>query len=115
MAGVAERAEELQVVDPRRAGSGQFENPANPAAHRVATGSEIWEDTDGKVDIFVAGVGTGGNDKRSRQYLKSRKISVRIVAVEPKSSPLLSEGCGPHGLQGIGEFHPHGARQEHLR
>ena len=103
MAGAVERAEELKSSIPGALILGQFENPANPAAHRVTTGPEIWEDTDGKVDIFVAGVGTGGTISGVGQYLKSRKISVRIVAVEPKSSPLLSEGhAGPHGLQGIG-------------
>ena len=103
MAGAVERAEELKASIPGALILGQFENPANPAAHRVTTGPEIWEDTDGKVDIFVAGVGTGGTISGVGQYLKSRKISVRIVAVEPKSSPLLSEGhAGPHGLQGIG-------------
>lgn len=103
MAGAVERAEELKSSIPGALILGQFENPANPAAHRVTTGPEIWEDTDGKVDIFVAGVGTGGTISGVGQYLKSRKNSVRIVAVEPKSSPLLSEGhAGPHGLQGIG-------------
>lgn len=103
MAGAVERAEELKASIPGALILGQFENPANPAAHRVTTGPEIWEDTDGKVDIFVAGVGTGGTISGVGQYLKSRKNSVRIVAVEPKSSPLLSEGhAGPHGLQGIG-------------
>lgn len=103
MAGAVEKAEELKASIPGALILGQFENPANPAAHRVTTGPEIWEDTDGKVDIFVAGVGTGGTISGVGQYLKSRKNSVRIVAVEPKSSPLLSEGhAGPHGLQGIG-------------
>lgn len=103
MAGAVERAEELKSSIPGALILGQFENSANPAAHRVTTGPEIWEDTDGKVDIFVAGVGTGGTISGVGQYLKSRKNSVRIVAVEPKSSPLLSEGhAGPHGLQGIG-------------
>ena len=103
MAGAVERAEELKSSIPGALILGQFENPANPAAHRVTTGPEIWEDTDGRVDIFVAGVGTGGTISGVGQYLKSRKNSVRIVAVEPKSSPLLSEGhAGPHGLQGIG-------------
>ena len=103
MAGAVERAEELKASIPGALILGQFENPANPAAHRVTTGPEIWEDTDGRVDIFVAGVGTGGTISGVGQYLKSRKNSVRIVAVEPKSSPLLSEGhAGPHGLQGIG-------------
>lgn len=103
MAGAVEKAEELKAEIPGSLILGQFENPANPAAHRVTTGPEIWEDTDGKVDIFVAGVGTGGTISGVGQYLKSRKKSVKIVAVEPKTSPLLSEGhAGPHGLQGIG-------------
>lgn len=103
MAGAVERAEELKASIPGSLILGQFENPANPAAHRVTTGPEIWEDTDGKVDIFVAGVGTGGTVSGVGQYLKSRKKSVKIVAVEPRTSPLLSEGhAGPHGLQGIG-------------
>ncbi len=103
MAGAVEKAEELKASIPGALILGQFENPANPAAHRVTTGPEIWEDTDGKVDIFVAGVGTGGTISGVGQYLKSRKGSVRIVAVEPRTSPLLSEGyAGPHGLQGIG-------------
>ena len=103
MAGAVEKAEELKAEISGSLILGQFENPANPAAHRVTTGPEIWEDTDGKVDIFVAGVGTGGTISGVGQYLKSRKKSVKIVAVEPKTSPLLSEGhAGPHGLQGIG-------------
>ncbi len=103
MAGAVEKAEELKASIQGALILGQFENPANPAAHRVTTGPEIWEDTDGKVDIFVAGVGTGGTISGVGQYLKSRKGGVKIVAVEPKTSPLLSEGhAGPHGLQGIG-------------
>ena len=103
MAGAVEKAEELKAEIPGALILGQFENPANPAAHRVTTGPEIWEDTDGKVDIFVAGVGTGGTISGVGQYLKSRNKGVKIVAVEPKTSPLLSEGhAGPHGLQGIG-------------
>lgn len=103
MAGAVEKAEELKASISGSLILGQFENPANPAAHRVTTGPEIWEDTDGKVDIFVAGVGTGGTISGVGQYLKSRKNGVKIVAVEPKTSPLLSEGhAGPHGLQGIG-------------
>ena len=103
MKGAIERAKELAEEIPGGFIPGQFENPANPAAHRVTTGPEIWEDTDGKVDIFVAGVGTGGTISGVGQYLKSRNKGVKIVAVEPKTSPLLSEGhAGPHGLQGIG-------------
>ena len=103
MAGAVERAEELRREIQGAVVLGQFVNPANPAAHRVTTGPEIWEDTDGKVDIFVAGVGTGGTLSGVGQYLKSRKKSVKIVAVEPASSPLLSEGrAGAHGIQGIG-------------
>ncbi len=103
MTGAVEKAEELKKSIPGSVIAGQFENPANPAAHRVSTGPEIWEDTDGKVDIFVAGVGTGGTLSGVGEYLKSRKSDVKVVAVEPKSSPLLSEGhAGAHGLQGIG-------------
>ncbi len=103
MAGTIEKAEELKDSIPGALILGQFSNPANPAAHRVTTGPEIWDDTDGKVDIFVAGVGTGGTLSGVGQYLKSRKKSVKIVAVEPETSPLLSRGyAGAHGLQGIG-------------
>lgn len=103
MKGAIEKAEELHKSIPESFIAGQFTNPANPAAHRVGTGPEIWDDTDGKVDIFVAGVGTGGTISGVGRYLKSMKESVRIVAVEPESSPLLSQGrAGAHGLQGIG-------------
>ena len=103
MAGAIEKAEELKASISGSIIAGQFENPANPAAHRVSTGPEIWEDTDGKVDIFVAGVGTGGTITGTGSYLKSMKNSIKVVAVEPETSPLLSKGyAGPHGLQGIG-------------
>ena len=103
MKGAIEKAEELARTIPDSFIPGQFENPANAAAHYDTTGPEIWEDTEGQVDIFVAGVGTGGTITGTGEYLKSRDTSVRIVAVEPASSPLLSKGvAGPHGLQGIG-------------
>ncbi len=103
MAGAVKKAEELKSSIPGSIIAGQFVNPANPAAHRVTTGPEIWEDTDGKVDIFVAGVGTGGTISGVGEYLKSRNKDVKIVAVEPAGSPLLSKGiAGPHDLQGIG-------------
>jgi len=103
MAGAIEKAEELAREIPGAIIAGQFENPANPAAHRKTTGSEIWADTDGKVDIFVAGVGTGGTISGTGAYLKEKKPSIKIVAVEPHDSPLLSSGtAGAHKLQGIG-------------
>lgn len=103
MSGAIEKAEELKASIPGSIIAGQFENPANPAAHRVGTGPEIWADTDGKLDIFVAGVGTGGTISGVGSFLKSMKKDIKIVAVEPKTSPLLSEGyAGSHGLQGIG-------------
>ncbi|MGI6316867.1 MAG: cysteine synthase A [Christensenellales bacterium] len=103
MAGAIAKAEELAAELPGSFIPGQFTNPANPAAHIASTGPEIWEDTDGKVDIFVAGVGTGGTLTGVGAYLKSRNPSVQIAAVEPASSPVLSSGVsGPHGLQGIG-------------
>ena len=103
MSGAIEKAEELKASIPGSIIAGQFENPANPAAHRVGTGPEIWADTDGRLDIFVAGVGTGGTISGVGSFLKSMKKDIKIVAVEPKTSPLLSEGyAGSHGLQGIG-------------
>ncbi len=103
MAGAVARAEELAREIPNSFIPGQFVNPANAAAHRATTGPEIWEDTQGGVDIFVAGVGTGGTITGVGAYLKSKKPDIKIVAVEPASSPLLSKGtAGPHKIQGIG-------------
>lgn len=103
MSGAVRRAEELQRAMPGSILGGQFENPANPAAHYDATGPEIWADTDGRVDVFVAGAGTGGTLSGVGKYLKERNPGVRVAAVEPSRSPLLSLGLtGPHGLQGIG-------------
>ena len=103
MAGAVAKAEELAAAIPGSFIPGQFDNPANPAAHDKTTGPEIWRDTDGHVDIFVAGVGTGGTVSGVGRYLKEQNPNVRIVAVEPAASPLLSRGhAGPHGLQGIG-------------
>ena len=103
MTGAINRAEELLKEIPDSIIAGQFENPANPEAHFTSTGPEIWEDTDGEVDIFVAGVGTGGTISGTGKYLKSMNPNMKVVAVEPTDSPLLSKGVsGPHGLQGIG-------------
>lgn len=103
MTGAIAKAEELAREIPGGFIPGQFVNPANPAAHKAATGPEIWEDTDGQVDIFVAGVGTGGTITGIGQYLKGRNPDVKIVAVEPASSPVLSKGAsGVHKIQGIG-------------
>ncbi len=103
MTGAIERARELAAEIPGGFLPGQFENPANPAAHRAGTGLEIWADTEGRVDMFVAGVGTGGTLTGVGEYLRSRNPAVKIVAVEPAASPVLSGGkAGCHGLQGIG-------------
>lgn len=103
MQGAIDKAKELAESLPHSFLPSQFDNPANAEAHRTATGPEIWRDAEGQVDIFVAGVGTGGTLTGVGEYLRSQNPDVRIVAVEPKSSPLLSEGVsGPHGLQGIG-------------
>ena len=103
MAGAIAKADELARQIPDSFIPGQFVNPANPAAHRAATGPEIWEDTDGQVDIFVAGVGTGGTITGVGQYLKEKNPAVKVVAVEPASSPVLSQGHGgAHKIQGIG-------------
>ncbi len=103
MKGAIARANELAAEIPGSFIPGQFVNPANPATHRASTGPEIWEDTDGKVDIFVAGVGTGGTVTGVGEYLKSKNPNVKVVAVEPASSPVLSKGvAGAHKIQGIG-------------
>ena len=103
MKGAIEKAEELHAAIPGSIIAGQFVNPANPAIHKATTGPEIWADTEGAVDIFVAGIGTGGTITGVGEFLKERKPSVQVIGVEPENSPLLTKGwAGVHGLQGIG-------------
>ena len=103
MKGAIAKADELAKEIPNSFIPGQFVNPANPAAHKATTGPEIWADTDGKVDFFVAGVGTGGTLSGTGEFLKSKNPNIKVVAVEPETSPVLSKGvAGPHKIQGIG-------------
>lgn len=103
MAGAIEEAERFVKEEPKAVMAGQFTNPANPAAHMATTGPEIWEDTEGAVDIFIAGVGTGGTITGTGRYLKMKNPNIKVVGVEPADSPVLSKGkSGSHGLQGIG-------------
>ena len=116
MTAAIAKAEELRKQIPGSIIAGQFHHPANPAAHYATTGPEVWEDTDGEVDILVAGIGTGGTISGTGRYLKEQKPSVTVVGVEPADSPLLTEGrSGPHGIQGIGaNFIPENLHREIL-
>lgn len=103
MSGAIEKAKQLQAENPGSIIAGQFDNPANAEAHYLTTGPEIWRDTEGKVDLFVAGIGTGGTVTGTGRYLKEQNPAIRVIGVEPSDSPLLTEGkAGPHPLQGIG-------------